>query len=230
MAFAHGSNDVANAMGPLSAIYETWNTGVVPVKKTSVQNWVLVLGGVGLVLGLAIFGYKIIRVLGVTAVKLTNSRGFVVEWCTALTVVVASRYGLPVSTTQVVSGAIISMGLWEGKQGVNWRVAIKVFIGWLMTTVIAGAIAALITSIGIYSPNKNASLDIVSGAESINIQTLNQLNFMYDNNLGDTAVLNDLNNTLFEQFKQNVTADLPAVVDLQSETFDLYNTTILSMN
>ena len=76
--------------------------------------------------GLAIFGYKIIRVLGVRTVKLSNSRGFCAELSTAITVLVASRYGLPVSTTQVITGALITLGAFEGVKGINWRVLIKV--------------------------------------------------------------------------------------------------------
>ncbi len=125
MAFAHGSNDVANAMGPFSAVYYTWDTSSVPSSKTPVPEWILAIGGAGIVCGLAIYGYRIMRVLGVKAVKLTNARGFVVETCTSLVVVIASRFGLPVSTTQVVCGAIVSMGIWEGRKGVNWWIALR---------------------------------------------------------------------------------------------------------
>lgn len=85
-----------------------------------------VVGGAGIVCGLAIFGYKIMRVLGVRTVKLSNSRGFCAELSTAIVVLVASRYGLPVSTTQVITGALLTLGLFEGWKGVNWRVLIKV--------------------------------------------------------------------------------------------------------
>ena len=120
MAFAHGSNDVSNAMGPFSAVVQTWSTGTVPVRESSVPVWILVLGGAGIVTGLAVFGYKVLAVLAVRSVKLTNARGFCVELASALTVILASRFGLPVSTTQVVCGAVLTVGLMEGSKGVNW--------------------------------------------------------------------------------------------------------------
>jgi sodium-dependent phosphate transporter len=120
MAFAHGSNDVSNAMGPFSAVVQTWRTGAVPVREAAVPIWILVLGGAGIVTGLAVFGYKVLAVLAVRSVKLTNARGACVELASALTVILASRFGLPVSTTQVVCGAVLTVGLMEGAKGVNW--------------------------------------------------------------------------------------------------------------
>lgn len=120
MAFAHGSNDVSNAMGPFSAVVQTWRTGAVPVREAAVPVWILVLGGAGIVTGLAVFGYKVLAVLAVRSVKLTNARGACVELASALTVILASRFGLPVSTTQVVCGAVLTVGLMEGAKGVNW--------------------------------------------------------------------------------------------------------------
>ena len=226
MSFAHGSNDVANAMGPFAAIYSTWINGKTPGKQSSVQPWILALGGAGIVTGLvslkfvfpfesplffgvlfvffflsslprslslfrrlflkeeeserprgracfyisakkrsvvsfprslykahsffffsfsppfllsklkkttlkATYGYKIMAVLAVKSAKLTNSRGFCVELSAAMTVVLASRFGLPVSTTMIACGAILTVGLMEGAQGVNWRLALRIFVGWV---------------------------------------------------------------------------------------------------
>ena len=158
MSFAHGSNDVANAMGPFSAVYATWQTGKVPGAKSSVPTWILAIGGAGIVAGLTTYGYKIMAVLAVKSVKLTNSRGFCVELATAMTVVLASRYGLPVSTTQVVCGAVLSMGLMEGGKGVNWRMAARIAVGWVLTLIVACGVSAGFTAFGLYTPNKFASL------------------------------------------------------------------------
>ena len=119
---------------------------------------ILALGGAGIVTGLATYGYKIMAVLAVKSVKLTNSRGFCVELASALTVVLASRFGLPISTTQVVCGAVLSMGLMEGAKGVNWRMALRIFIGWILTLIVACGVAAFFASFGVYSPNKAASM------------------------------------------------------------------------
>ena len=254
MSFAHGSNDVANAMGPFAAIYSTWINGKTPGKESSVQPWILALGGAGIVTGLvrsfpvfrvfflefllllefplslslkerardlgeralcfaaeqrsrgksavsfslflqlsllrrraalearmkakkkstpslflstlsfslslalplnsslflllsfffslslslslssnqqATYGYKIMAVLAVKSAKLTNSRGFCVELSSAMTVILASRFGLPVSTTMIACGAILTVGLMEGTSGVNWRLALRIFVGWV---------------------------------------------------------------------------------------------------
>ena len=97
-------------------------------------------------------------VLAVKSVKLTNSRGFCVELATSATVVLASRFQLPVSTTQVICGAVLAMGLMEGSRGVNWRMAARIVIGWVLTLVTAGSVAAVLTAFGVYTPNKAASL------------------------------------------------------------------------
>jgi sodium-dependent phosphate transporter len=164
MSFAHGSNDVANAMGPFTAVYTTWRTGAVPTSKSSVAPWILAVGGAGIVAGLTTYGYKIMAVLAVKSVKLTNSRGFCVELATAMTVVLASRFGMPVSTTQVVCGAVLSMGLMEGGKGVNWRMAARIAVGWVLTLVVACGVAAGFTAFGLYTPNKAASVATAAAA------------------------------------------------------------------
>ena len=119
---------------------------------------ILAVGGAGIVVGVSTYGYKIMAVLAVKSVKLTNARGFCVELASALTVVLASRFGLPVSTTQVVCGAVMAVGLFEGVKGVNWRMAARIFIGWILTLIVACGVAAFFASFGVYSPNKAASM------------------------------------------------------------------------
>ncbi len=227
MSFAHGSNDVANAMGPLAAIYYTWENGAVPGSKSPVPSWILALGGAGICLGLATYGYKIMRVLGVKSVKLTNSRGFVCEWSTALIVVLASRWGLPVSTTQIVSGAILSIGLWEGRRGVNWRVAGKIFFGWLITCVVAAGVSALITALGVFTPNMPQTKDILTGSNVSNIESAFQLA-----KLNKSAVV--ANNATLQKAVANLTATLKQLnstyyryvtdsTKLQAASFATYN-------
>jgi sodium-dependent phosphate transporter len=156
MAFAHGANDVANTMGPFAAVFQIWKTSEIP-QSTPVPEWILVIGGVGLVAGLATYGYKILRVLGVKVAKLSNTRGFCCELSAAIVVLVASRYGLPVSTTQIATGALITVGLFEGVKGVNWREIGKIFIGWVLTLICAALLSAALTAFLLYSPNKQAA-------------------------------------------------------------------------
>ena len=163
--FAHGANDVANSIGTWAAIYGVWQC-TCATSKVSVPIWMFVVGGVGIVLGLATYGYKIMRALGVKLVKITNSRGYCAELTSAITVIVASRYGFPVSTTQVITGAITGIGLVEvisakmRKESrpnslFNWTLLVKFFLGWVATIVVAGLVAAAFTAQGIYAPYKN---------------------------------------------------------------------------
>ena len=154
--FAHGSNDVANAIGPLAAIYSIWDTTSVS-SKASVPTWILVIGAVGMVVGIATLGYKIMRVLGVKMTKLSNSRGLCIELSAAIVVILASRYGLPTSTTQTVTGSITAIGIIEGARGFNWKLLAKVFLGWVATLVITALTAAAFTAQGIYAPNRGFS-------------------------------------------------------------------------
>lgn len=150
--FAHGSNDVANAIGPYAAIYFVWRNSSVEMTSV-VPIWILVVGGAGLVLGLATYGYKIMRILGVKMTRLTNSRGFVVEISAAAVVCIGSRFSLPISTTHCLVGAVAGVGLLEGRAGFNWVLMLRFIVGWVATLVVAGLTSALFTAQGIYSPN-----------------------------------------------------------------------------
>lgn len=112
-AFGHGANDVANAIAPLAAMYGIWDSGEIS-KKTEVPIWILALGGAGIVVGLMLFGHKIIRAIGVKLVAITPSRGFTVELGSATVVILASRLGWPVSTTHCQVGAEIGIGFTDG--------------------------------------------------------------------------------------------------------------------
>ncbi len=143
MAFAHGSNDVANAIGPLSAVASTVNNAGQIVAKSHIDWWVLPLGAVGIVLGLAIMGKKVMATVGTGITHLTPSRGFAAQLATASTVVIASGTGLPISTTQTLVGAIMGVGLARGIAAINLGVVRNIVISWVITLP-AGALLAIV--------------------------------------------------------------------------------------
>jgi PiT family inorganic phosphate transporter len=142
MAFAHGSNDVANAIGPLAAVISVADTGIVG-SHSPVPAWVLVLGGVGIVVGLATYGRHVIATVGEKITQLTPSRGFAAELAAASTIVVASGTGLPISTTHTLVGAILGVGMARGIEAIDLRVVGRIFASWLVT-VPAGAVLAIV--------------------------------------------------------------------------------------
>ncbi|WP_049631725.1 inorganic phosphate transporter [Cellvibrio sp. pealriver] len=132
MAFAHGSNDVANAVGPMAAVISVIQSGAVSA-KAAVAPWVLLLGGIGIVVGLATYGYKVMQTIGKKITELTPSRGFAAEMAAAATVVIASGIGLPISTTHTLVGAVLGVGLARGIGALNLRVIGGIFASWLIT-------------------------------------------------------------------------------------------------
>lgn len=142
MAFAHGSNDVANAIGPLAAIISVAQSGVIGA-KSSVPIWVLVLGGGGIVIGLATYGRHVIATVGEKITQLTPSRGFAAELAAATTIVIASGTGIPISTTHTLVGAVLGVGLARGIEAIDLRVVGRIFLSWAVT-IPAGAFLAII--------------------------------------------------------------------------------------
>lgn len=132
MAFAHGSNDVANAVGPLAAIVSVINTGTITAKSV-MPSWILLLGGAGIVLGLATYGFRVMATVGRKITMLTPSRGFAAELGAAATVVTASATGLPISTTHTLVGAVLGVGFARGIAAINLRVVGNIFMSWLVT-------------------------------------------------------------------------------------------------
>jgi PiT family inorganic phosphate transporter len=143
MAFAHGSNDVANAIGPLAAVNSIIESGGDVVQKARMPTWILFLGGAGIVAGLAIYGYRVMQTIGTHITELTPSSGFAAELAAATTVVLASAYSLPVSTTHTLVGGVLGVGLAKGLHALNLRVVGTIFLSWLVTLP-AGAILAII--------------------------------------------------------------------------------------
>lgn len=142
MAFAHGANDVANAIGPLSAAIGVLNTGIIST-NAHVPTWALALGGFGVVVGLATWGWRVIYTIGEKITELTPTRGFAAEFGAATTVVIASRLGMPISTTHTLVGAVIGVGLARGIEALNLATTRDIVISWLVT-VPAGAVISIL--------------------------------------------------------------------------------------
>ncbi len=144
MAFAHGSNDVANAVGPLSAVVSIVQSGGVIESKAPLAPWILPLGAAGIAVGMLIMGYKVMGTMGSGITDLTPSRGFSAEFACATTVVIASGTGLPISTTQTIVGAILGVGFARGIAALNLSIIRNIVASWVITLP-AGAILAIIT-------------------------------------------------------------------------------------
>ncbi|KAF7732327.1 Na+/Pi symporter [Apophysomyces ossiformis] len=152
--FAHGSNDVSNAVGPISSIYEIWQSATVDASgKAEVPVWILVYGGAAIDLGLATMGYRVMASLGNNITYFTPSRGFSAELGAALTVLTCSKLGLPVSTTHCICGATTAIGLCNGNlKAVNWKMIAWCFFSWFLTLPAAGLIAGCLFSFAAYAP------------------------------------------------------------------------------
>ena len=160
--FSHGANDVANAIGPFAAIYTIYQVG--DVRKNSVMDnnayWILAIGGVGISLGLIVYGYKIIHAIGTKLCKITPSRGVAIEMASAAVIITGSRYKIPLSTTHCQVGATIGVGALENNgpgvcSGINCKIFAKTILGWVLTCIIVGSTTAMFILQGIHAPNIN---------------------------------------------------------------------------
>ena len=143
MAFAHGSNDVANGIGPLAAVASIIRSGGEMAQTSELPLWILVMGGVGIIAGLATMGYRVMQTIGTRITQLTPSRGFCATLAAAATVVLASRTGLPVSTTHIAVGAVIGVGMARGVGAIDLRVIGGIIVSWVITLPAGGILAAL---------------------------------------------------------------------------------------
>ncbi|HAG45283.1 MAG TPA: phosphate permease, partial [Gammaproteobacteria bacterium] len=140
IAFAHGSNDVANAIGPLAAIVNAVEN-VDLTAKAPVAPWMLAIGGLGIVIGLATWGYRVMETVGKKITELTPSRGFAAQLAAASTIVLASRLGIPISTTHTLVGAVLGVGLARGITALDLRVVGNILASWIATLPIAAALS-----------------------------------------------------------------------------------------
>ena len=153
MAFAHGSNDVANAVGPLAAIVSVIQSGGEIASKSTMPWWILLLGGVGIVSGLAMLGYRVIETVGRNITELTPSRGFAAVLAAAATVVLGSGTGLPLSTTHTLVGAVLGVGLARGISAIDLGVVGRIIVSWMVTLPVGAGLSILFffTLKGIFS-------------------------------------------------------------------------------
>lgn len=142
MAFAHGANDVANAIGPLSAAVAVLTTGVIAT-GTAVPAWALGLGGLGIVIGLATWGWRVIETIGKKITELTPTRGFAAEFGAAATILIASRLGLPISTTHTLVGSVVGVGLARGIEALDLTMTRDIFISWIVTVPVCAGITVI---------------------------------------------------------------------------------------
>ena len=144
MAFAHGSNDVANGIGPLAAVVSTVQSGGDILAQSGLPIWILLVGGIGIVTGLVTMGYRVMKTIGTKITELTPTRGFCAELAAASTVAIASGTGLPVSTTHILVGAVMGVGLARGIGALDMRMIGRIVASWIVTLPIAGVVAAML--------------------------------------------------------------------------------------
>ncbi|MFO7606699.1 MAG: anion permease [Desulfurivibrionaceae bacterium] len=147
VAFAHGANDVANSVGPLAAVVHILQNGTIEM-KVGVPFWILALGGAGIVLGLATYGHRVMKVVGTKITEITPSRGVAADVAATATVLICTRMSLPVSTTHTLVGAIMGIGLARGLNGINREVARKIFASWVITVPAAAILSMILFVIG----------------------------------------------------------------------------------
>ena len=140
IAFAHGSNDVANSIGPLAAVAHAVQ-GMDLGSKAPVEPWMLAIGGIGIVVGLGTWGYRVMETVGKRITELTPSRGFAAQLSAATTIVLASRMGIPISTTHTLVGAVLGVGLARGIGALDLRVVGKIIASWVATLPIAALLS-----------------------------------------------------------------------------------------
>ena len=237
-AFSHGANDVANSIGPFAAIWSIYkNTGI--QATSAVPVWILCLGGFGIVIGLATYGYKIMCAIGVKMCRITPSRGFAIELGAAIVIVIGSQLGIPLSTTHCQVGATTGVGMLESvTKGVNWKLLAKIGAGWVLTLVIVGLSSAAFFAQGAYSPSvvnideRNLLQHSIEGNAAAMVVALNQTVYTSANaslsetleTLGET-IFNMTNDPISNLYAQHVPAEDSDAL-LTETTFTTLNTLI----
>ena len=157
-AASHGSNDLSNGIAPFATIFYIYKNDKI-AEELNVPIWLLVLGGAGIVTGLVLWSGRLIERMGRELTKITPSRGFIIELSAALTVIIASRAELPVSTSHCQVGSILGVGLGNGKTNVDWKLVKGIVFSWLITLPVTGLLSAALFSFGYYSPNEQSAFD-----------------------------------------------------------------------
>jgi PiT family inorganic phosphate transporter/sodium-dependent phosphate transporter len=142
VAFAHGSNDVANAIGPVSAVLDIIDQGKL-TSASPVPTWLLAFGGIGIVIGLATWGWRVIETVGKKITELTPTRGFSAEFGAATTILIASKLGLPISTTHCLVGAVLGVGLARGMRAINLNMIRDIILSWVITIPASAAMSII---------------------------------------------------------------------------------------
>nr|WNH14451.1 phosphate transporter B 1;1 [Pteris vittata] len=176
--FAHGAGEVGYMAGPLATIWDVYLNGKLR-EKVLPPVWIILIGAFGLVIGLATYGYNVTRAMGVKLAKLSPTRGMCAEMATAFVIMIGAQFGLPTSSSQCVTGAIVGIGIMEGIKGVNWKVFGEQFASWVSTLVVIGLCTAAVFSQGVYAPSITAGNSVrhyeddISGISKAMLQNFN---------------------------------------------------------
>ncbi|MGB9614056.1 MAG: inorganic phosphate transporter [Fervidobacterium sp.] len=141
--FSHGANDVANAVGPIALIFMVQKTSAVAFSEIEIPKYILFIGGLGIALGVLLYGYKVMQTIGHDITELNNTRGFSIDFGTATTVLLSSIFGFPISTTHTVVGAVTGVGLARGIEVVNTSVLKDILISWFITVPFSVGVSAI---------------------------------------------------------------------------------------
>ncbi len=144
VAFAHGANDVANAIGPVAAVLDVIKNGTISTKASLIPTWLLGFGGIGIVIGLATWGWRVMETIGKKITELTPTRGFCAEFSAAIVILVASKLGLPISTTHCIVGAVLGVGMAKGMKALNLGMIREIILSWVITIPASALMSALV--------------------------------------------------------------------------------------
>ncbi|KXZ51046.1 hypothetical protein GPECTOR_14g33 [Gonium pectorale] len=206
--FAHGAGEVGYMAGPLTTIWYAVKDGILP-SKVNAPIWTIMISALGLVTGLATYGYKVTRAVGMRYAKLSPTRGFAAELATALVIMIAAQYGLPTSSSQCITGGIVGLGMLEGKSGVNWKFLGITFISWGLTLFVVALSTAALFAQGVFAPSMSCNNlvrvyeDNVVGIGRSMARDMNSTLYAFKN-ASDAGNLVRLNNTRWSSLNRSI--------------------------